>query len=211
LFSLGFVSFFVTGGLSGIFLAQPALDNVLHATYYVVAHFHLGMAVAAIFGVFAATYFWFPKMFGRMMNETLGSVHFWITFVGAYCIFMPMHFVGIAGGVRRYADYTGATYLASLQPLHRFSAIAAFVTGAAQLIFLFNFFWSLRHGELVPNNPWNATTLEWATASPPPPGNFDGKPPNIYRGPYEYSVPGVKEDFIPQNLEPDKIARIEKG
>lgn len=207
LFSLGFVSFFVTGGLSGIFLAQPALDNVLHATYYVVAHFHLVMAVAAIFGVFAATYFWFPKMFGRMMNETLGNIHFWITFVGAYCIFMPMHFVGIAGGVRRYADYTGAAYLASLQPLHRFSAIAAFITGAAQLIFLFNFFWSLRKGKEAPINPWNATTLEWVTASPPPPGNFADNPPIIYRGPYEYSVPGVRDDFIPQNLEPDKIIR----
>ena len=111
LFALGFVSLFVSGGLSGLFLAQPAVDNMLHATYYVVAHFHLVMGVAAIFGIFAATYFWFPKMFGRMMNEPLGKIHFWFTFVGAYCIFMPMHFIGIAGGIRRYADASAVGFL----------------------------------------------------------------------------------------------------
>jgi cytochrome c oxidase subunit 1 len=146
LFALGFVSLFVSGGLSGLFLAQPAVDNLLHGTYYVVAHFHLVMGVAAIFGIFAATYFWFPKMFGRMMNEPLGKLHFWITFVGAYCIFMPMHFLGIAGAIRRYADSTGVQYLASLQPVHYFISIAAFITGAAQLLFIINFFWSLKSG-----------------------------------------------------------------
>ena len=119
LFAIGFVSFFITGGLSGIFLAQPAVDTMLHATYYVVAHFHIVMGVAAIFGIFAATYYWFPKMFGRSMDETLGKLHFWITFAGVYCIFMPMHFLGVAGGIRRYADSSGAKYLAALQPLHR--------------------------------------------------------------------------------------------
>jgi len=211
LFSIGFVSFFVTGGLSGIFLAQPALDNMLHATYYVVAHFHLVMAVAAIFGIFSATYYWFPKMFGRMMNETLGKVHFWLTFVGAYCIFMPMHFVGLYGGIRRYSDFTGADYLAALQPLHVFMTIAAFATASAQLIFFYNFFKSLASGAKAPENPWRATTLEWAIASPPPLDNFAGNFPHVFRGPYEYSVPGAREDFSPQHLPPSDVAGAAEG
>jgi cytochrome c oxidase subunit I len=206
LFAIGFVSFFVTGGLSGIFLAQPAVDTMLHATYYVVAHFHIVMGVAAIFGIFTATYYWFPKMFGRMMNEMLGRLHFWLTFAGAYCIFMPMHFVGIEGGVRRYADSSGAAYLAALQPLHRFMTIAAFVTAAAQLIFFYNFFWSLKRGKKAPMNPWSATTLEWTTASPPPADNFDGRFPSVYRGPYDYSLPGASRDFLPQNVPPEEGA-----
>jgi len=200
LFAMGFVSFFVTGGLSGIFLGQPALDSTLHATYYVVAHFHIVMGVAAIFGIFAATHYWFPKMFGRVMDETLAKLHFWLTFAGAYCIFMPLHFVGIAGGVRRYADFTGVDYLTALLPLHRFVTFAAFATGAAQIIFLYNFFHSLRSGAQAPMNPWDATTLEWTTSSPPPIDNFGGKLPRVYRGPYEYSVPGATVDFLPQNL-----------
>jgi cytochrome c oxidase subunit I len=203
LFAIGFVSFFVTGGLSGIFLAQPAIDTELHATYYVVAHFHLVMAVAAIFGIFAATYYWFPKMFGRKMSDSLGRVHFWLTFVGAYCLFMPMHFVGIAGGIRRYSDYTGAKYLAALQPLHFFMTIAAFVTAAAQLIFFYNFFVSFKKGDIALANPWNATTLEWATSSPPPHDNFAGEFPSVYRSPYQYSVPGAPQDFLPQHLPPE--------
>ena len=211
LFAIGFVSFFVTGGLSGIFLAQPALDSVLHATYYVVGHFHLVMGVASIFGIFAATYYWFPKMFGRMMNETLAKVHFWLTFAGAYCIFMPMHFVGIAGGIRRYADWTGANYLAALQPLHQFMTVAAFITAAAQLLFFYNFFRSLTKGARAPANPWNATTLEWITSSPPPFDNFGGRYPKVYRGPYEYSVPGANQDFLPQNLAPEEVTIDEQG
>jgi cytochrome c oxidase subunit 1 len=205
LFSIGFVSFFVTGGLSGIFLAQPALDNMLHATYYVVAHFHLVMGVAAIFGIFSATYYWFPKMFGRMMNESLGKLHFWFTFVGAYCIFMPMHFMGIYGGIRRYADWSGATYLAALRPMHEFMTIAAIATATAQLIFFYNFFRSLASGAKAAQNPWRGTTLEWATLSPPPFDNFAGAFPRVYRGPYEYSVPGAGEDFIPQHLPPEAV------
>ena len=204
LFALGFVSLFVTGGLSGLFLAQPALDMVLHATYYVVAHFHIIMAMAAIFGIFSATYFWFPKMFGRMLNETMGKLHFWVTFVGAYCIFMPMHFLGIEGAPRRYADFTGVNYLEPLAPLNHFVTIAAFVTGAAQLIFIFNFFWSLKYSRRASRNPWNSTTLEWTTDSPPPPDNFGGRSPAVYRGAYEFSIPGAAEDFIPQNLPPVK-------
>src|SRR6202451_4194858 len=208
LFAIGFDSLFVSGGLSGLFLAQPAIDQYLHATYYVVDHFHLVMGVAAIFGIFAATYFWFPKMFGRMMNEPLGKIHFWFTFVGAYCIFMPMHFVGLAGGIRRYADATGTTYAGVLQPVHMFMTYAAFITGAAQLIFLFNFFWSLKHGAIAGKNPWNATTLEWITDSPPPIDNFGGVYPSVYRGPYEFSVPGYRQDFIPQNLTPEQAALL---
>jgi cytochrome c oxidase subunit I len=207
LYALGFVSLFVSGGLSGLFLAQPAVDNLLHATYYVVAHFHLVMGVAAIFGIFAATYFWFPKMFGRMMNEPLGKIHFWITFVGAYCIFMPMHWVGVAGGIRRYSDPSSLAYGGALQPLHHFMTIAAFITVAAQLIFLFNFFYSLKFGPVVSKNPWNATTLEWTTDSPPPHDNFGGHYPSVYRGPYEFSVPGAQEDYIPQHLQPEQVAR----
>jgi cytochrome c oxidase subunit I len=207
LFGLGFVSLFVSGGLSGLFLAQPAVDNLLHATYYVVAHFHLVMGVAAIFGIFAAIYFWFPKMFGRMMSEPLGKIHFWFTFVGAYLIFMPMHWVGIAGGIRRYADYTAVDFLKPLQPVHVFMTIAAFVTAAAQFIFLYNFFWSLKRGAKASTNPWNATTLEWSTASPPPIDNFGGRYPSVYRGPYEFSVPGATEDFIPQQIAPAQVGR----
>lgn len=199
LFALGFVSVFVTGGLSGLFLAQPAVDSLLHGTYYVVAHFHLVMSMAAIFGIFAATYLWFPKMFGRMMNETLGKAHFWFTFVGAYLIFVPMHFVGLAGGVRRYADFTAVPYLWSLQPLQRFITWAALVTASAQILFLWNLVWSLRRGEKAGKNPWHATTLEWTTASPPPHGNFAGEYPRVYRGPYEFSVPRAKDDFVMQS------------
>src|ERR1700726_1483472 len=207
LFAIGFVSLFVSGGLSGLFLAQPAVDNLLHGTYYVVAHFHLVMGVAAIFGIFAATYFWFPKMFGRMMNEMLGKLHFWFTFVGAYCIFFPMHFIGIEGGIRRYADATGVNYLAALQPVHLFISIAAFVTAFAQIFFFINFFWSLKKGEKAANNPWNATTLEWSIPSPPPFDNFAGHVPVVYRGPYEFSVPGATEDYIPQYLAPERVGK----
>jgi len=203
LFALGFISFFVTGGLSGVFLAQPALDSTLHATYYVVAHFHIVMGVAAIFGIFAATYYWFPKMFGRKMNRALGELHFWLTFLGVYSIFLPMHFVGIAGGIRRYADSTGANYLGALQPLHGFMTVAAFLTAAAQLIFFYNLGRSMSKGEPASANPWNATSLEWAIASPPPPDNFAGCFPTVYRAPYEYSLPACPQDFLPQHLPPE--------
>jgi cytochrome c oxidase subunit I len=199
LFALAFVSVFVTGGLSGLFLAQPVIDSELHATYYVVAHFHLIMSMAAIFGIFAATYFWFPKMFGRMLNETVGKLHFWFTFVGAYLIFFPMHFVGLAGGIRRYADFTALPYLWNLQPLQRFITWAALVTASAQLLFLWNLFWSVWRGEKAANNPWRATTLEWAAPSPAQDANFPVEGPRVYRGPYEFSVPGEAQDFVMQN------------
>jgi cytochrome c oxidase subunit I len=204
LFSIGFVSLFVTGGLSGIFLAQPQVDPMLHATYFVVAHFHMVMGVAAIFGMFAGTYFWFPKMFGRMMNETWGKVHFWTTFIGVYCIFMPMHFIGIEGAIRRYSTWTD-NYLIPMIPVHEFMTIAALFTGAVQFIFLINVFWSMFKGEKATENPWEATSLEWTVPSPPPFDNFGGKHPVVYHGPYEYGVPDAEKDYVMQDS-PEKIA-----
>jgi cytochrome c oxidase subunit 1 len=207
LFAIGFVSLFVSGGLSGLFLAQPAIDLYFHDTYFVVGHFHLIMGVAAIFGIFAATYFWFPKMYGRMMNEGLGKLHFWITFVGVYCIFMPMHYLGVVGNPRRYSDFSANHFLAPLYSIHLFITIAAIVTAAAQLFFILNYFWSMKKGPKAPDNPWNATTLEWTTSTPPPHDNFGGHYPSVYRGPYEFSVPGAAEDFIPQHLTPDQVGK----
>jgi cytochrome c oxidase subunit 1 len=198
LFAIGFVSLFVSGGLSGPFLAQPTLDIPLHDTYFVVGHFHLIMGVAAIFGIFAATYYWFPKMFGRMMSESMGKIHFWITFVGTYAIFMPMHYLGMAGHPRRYSQLTELAYLHPLIPVQKFMTYAAFITIAAQLIFVFNLFWSMYKGAKASDNPWEATTLEWTTATPPPHDNFGGHTPVVHNGPYEYGVPGAARDFVMQ-------------
>src|SRR5436309_1736219 len=199
LFAIGFVSLFVSGGLSGPFLAQPVLDIPLHDTYFVVGHFHLIMGVAAIFGIFAATYYWFPKMFGRMMNERLGQIHFFITLAGTYAIFMPMHYLGLAGQTRRYSQFTEVAYQTKLIPLQTFMTYAAFVTIGVQLVFLFNLFWSMFKGPKASDNPWEATTLEWTTATPPPHDNFGGHTPVVYHGPYEYGVPGAAKDYIMQN------------
>jgi len=195
LFALGFVSVFVSGGLSGFLLAEPSTDIYLHGTYFVVAHFHFVMGVAAMFGIFAATYFWFPKMFGRMMNERLGKWHFWLTFIGVYCVFMPMHYLGIAGNVRRYSAFTD-DYLQPLIPLHRFITVAALFTGAVQLIFLFNLIRSRLRGPAAPANPWEATTLEWSTSSPPPHDNFGGRPPLVTHGPNEYGAAGPRDHVM---------------
>jgi len=198
LFAIGFVSLFVTGGISGPFLAQPVLDIQLHDTYFVPAHFHLIMGVASIFGIFAATYYWFPKMFGRMMSESLARWHFWFSFIGTYAIFMPMHYLGMAGMPRRYSQMTEVAYLHDLIPLQKFITYAAFITIAGQLIFLVNLFWSMFKGKKAVDNPWEATTLEWTTATPPPHDNFGGKTPVVHNGPYEYSVPGAPRDFVMQ-------------
>ena len=198
LFAIGFVSLFVSGGLSGPFLAQPTLDIPLHDTAFVVGHFHLIMGVAAIFGIFAATYYWFPKMFGRMMNETLGKIHFWFTFIGTYSIFMPMHYLGMAGQPRRYSQFTEVAYLHHLIPLNTFITYAAIITIGAQLVFVINLFWSMFKGSKAADNPWDATTLEWTTATPPPHDNFGGKTPVVHNGPYEYGVPGAARDFVMQ-------------
>jgi cytochrome c oxidase subunit I len=204
LFCLGFISVFISGGISGFFLAQPSIDIYLHATYFVVAHFHFVMAVASLFGVFAGTYFWFPKMTGRMMNEALGKLHFWLTFIGVYAIFMPMHYLGLAGNVRRYSAFVD-DYLIPLIPVHKFITIAALLTGAAQFIFLFNLIWSRFKGPIASENPWEATSLEWSTTSPPPFDNFGGKHIVVYNGPNEYGVDNNGTDFVMQTS-PEKIA-----
>jgi len=197
LFCLGFISVFITGGISGFFLAQPSIDTYLHATYFVVAHFHFVMAVAAIFGMFAGTYFWMPKMIGRMMNETLGKIHFWLTFVGVYCIFMPMHYLGLAGNIRRYAAFTD-DYLVPLIPTHQFITIAALATGAAQLIFFYNLVWTRFRGPKAADNPWEATSLEWSTTSPPPFDNFGGRQMVVHHDAYLYGVEGAAADYVMQ-------------
>jgi len=191
LFALGFVSIFVTGGLSGLFLAQPSLDLYLRGTYFVVAHLHMVMGIAALFAVFSATYFWFPKMFGRMMNERMGQIHFWLTFLGAYCTFIPMHFLGLEGLPRRYSSLSETRFGGHLLHLNAFISVVAFVTAAAQLAFLVNFFWSMFKGAPAEANPWQATTLEWGPAG--------AHQPLVYRGAYEYGVSGGTSDFTSQD------------
>ena len=204
LFALGFISMFISGGVSGFFLAQPSIDIMLHATYFVVGHFHMVMGVAAMFGIFAGTYFWFPKMYGRMMNETLGKAHFWLSFVGTYAIFMPFHYLGLAGNVRRYQAFV-VEYMQPLIPVHRFITIAALFTGAAQLIFLYNLIYSRFKGEPAKDNPWQATSLEWSTPTTPPPhNNFGDKLPVVYHDPYQYGVQGSAGDYIMQTS-PEKV------
>ncbi len=206
LFAVGFVSLFVTGGLSGIFLAASPVDLYFHDTYFVIAHFHFVMAAAALFAIFAGTYYWFPKFFGRMMNEALGKIHFALTFLGIYATFYPMHFLGTHGMSRRL--YTPSTYpfLASVQPLDVFISISAFVLGAAQLIFIYNFFHSMLRGPRAERNPWQANTLEWTADSPPPHGNWTTLPV-VYRWPYDYSVPGAADDYLPQTVPATKAGR----
>jgi len=205
LYAIGFVSLFVSGGLSGPFLAQPVLDIPLHDTAFVVGHFHLIMGVAAIFGMFAGMTYWFPKMFGRMMNETWGRIHCLLTLIGTYCIFMPMHYLGMAAQPRRYSQFTEVAYLQHLLPLNRFITYAAILTISAQFIFLINLLWSMFKGPKASDNPWEATTLEWTTATPPPHDNFGGHTPVVYHGPYEYSVPGAPKDYVMQT-DPAQVA-----
>jgi cytochrome c oxidase subunit 1 len=198
LFCLGFISMFVSGGVSGFFLAQPSIDIYLHATYFVVGHFHMVMGVAAIMGIFAGTYFWFPKMTGRMMNETLGKWHFFFTLIGTYAIFMPFHYLGLAGNVRRYSAFTD-DYLVPLLPVHKFITYSALFTGAAQLIFLYNLIHSRFRGPKAPANPWECTSLEWSTPSSPPPfDNFGGQHPVVYHDPYQYGVKSSTGDYLMQ-------------
>ena len=209
LFAIGFVSLFVAGGITGLVLGQTSLDLPMHDTYFVLAHFHLVMGVASIFGMFAAIYFWFPKMFGRFMNERLGQLHFWITLVGVYCIFVPMHTMGIVGMPRRYAQFTEYRFLDTLHPLVVFVSIAAIITVLTQLVFYFNLIWSVFKGKQAGPNPWEATTLEWTTDSPPPHDNFAGVLPVVYRGPYEFAVPGAPNDYVMQT-EPDASEQTER-
>ncbi len=201
LFALAFIVTFINGGLTGLFLGNVVVDVPLAQTMFVVAHFHMVMGVAPILVVFGAIYHWYPKVTGRMLNEAMGRFHFWVTFLGAYLIFFPMHYVGLVGVPRRYPEIGETAFVPpSVHTLNEFITIAELTVGFAQMVFLFNLLWSIRHGRPAGDNPWRATTLEWQTAGTPPPhGNFGKELPVVYRWDYDYSVPGAPEDFIPQN------------
>jgi len=203
LFAIGMVSLFITGGLTGLFVANTAIDMMVHDTYFVVAHFHLVMGSAAFFGFLCGVYHWFPKMFGRTMNTTLGYVHFWLTILGVYLVFFPMHFLGLSGLPRRYYSFTTFDTFNIYPDLNMFISIAAILTFSAQLVFLYNFFRSIFFGKPAAQNPWRSTTLEWSTPVQAVEGNWPGDVPSVYRWPYDYSVPGAAEDFIPQIAERD--------
>jgi len=206
LFAIGFVFTFINGGLTGIFLGNVIVDVPLSDTYFVVAHFHMVMAVSPILAVFGAVYHWYPKITGRMLNDGMGKFHFWVTFVGLYCIYYPMHYLGIMGVPRRYYANEGANGLPdwipeSAQLVNVGITIAAIVVASVQLVFLYNLYISATRGKPAGGNPWGATTLEWQTPDTPPThGNFGKELPSVYRWAYDYSVPGAEEDFIPQNV-----------
>ena len=200
LFAIGLVSFFISGGLTGIFLGNASLDINLHDTYFVVAHFHLVMGSAAIFGMLCGVYHWFPKMFGRMMNEKLGYLHFWFTFIGAYLVFFPMHFMGLDGVPRRYYAFTEFSYMDKWLTLNVFITAAAIMASIAQLFFLYNFVVSIFWGKKATQNPWESNTLEWTAPVEHLHGNWPGEIPTVYRWPYDYSKPGHDTDFIPQTV-----------
>jgi len=204
LFAIGFIVTFLNGGLTGMFLGNVVVDVPLSDTMFVVAHFHMVMGVAPIMVIFGAIYHWYPKITGRMFNDLLAKLHFWITFLGAYLIFFPMHYLGLLGVPRRYFEMGETAFVpASTVTLNEFITITALVVGAAQFLFLFNMFWSLRYGRPAGGNPWRATTLEWQTPETPPAhGNWGRELPVVYRWAYDYSVPGAAEDFIPQNQPP---------
>lgn len=200
LFALGFIVTFVNGGLTGLFLGNVVVDVPLSDTMFVVAHFHMVMGVAPIMVIFGAIYHWYPKITGRMLNEAMGQIHFWVTFIGAYAVFFPMHYVGLVGVPRRYFEIGEPAFLtAPVDGLNAFISSAALIVGAVQVLFLFNIFWSLRRGRAAGGNPWRAASLEWHTPETPPRhGNWD-ELPNVYRWAYDYSVPGAPEDYIAQN------------
>ena len=200
LFSIGLVSTFVTGGLTGVILGDSALDINVHDTYFVVAHFHIVMGLSAIFGMFAGVYHWFPKMYGRMMNKSMGYAHFWLTFITAYGVFFPMHFLGMAGLPRRYYSNTAFPMFDNLADINVLITYFAIIGGIAQLIFIFNFFYSIWRGPKASQNPWRANSLEWTTPVEHLHGNWPGDMPIVYRWAYDYSKPGYDEDFVPQNV-----------
>jgi cytochrome c oxidase subunit I len=208
LFAIGFIFTFINGGLTGLFLGNVTIDLPLSDTMFVVAHFHMVMAIAPILVVFGAIYHWYPKITGRMLDDTMGKIHFWITFVGSYAIYYPMHYLGFMGVPRRYYAIQGTNFIPeSAHSLNVAITIAALVVGAAQLLFLYNLISSYFRGRPSGGNPWNATTLEWQTPDTPPThGNFGKDLPAVYRWAYDYSVPGVREDFIPQNVAPNEVA-----
>jgi len=200
LFSIGLVSTFITGGLTGIILGDSTLDINVHDTYFVVAHFHLVMGISALYGMFAGIYHWYPKMFGRMMNKNLGYVHFWVTAITAYGVFFPMHFIGLAGLPRRYYTNTNFPLFDDLQNVNVLITVFAIIGGTFQLVFLYNFFSSIFYGKRTVQNPWKSNTLEWTAPIEHIHGNWPGELPEVHRWPYDYSKPGHEEDFIPQNV-----------
>jgi cytochrome c oxidase subunit 1 len=196
--ALAFVAMFVIGGLSGIFMAATPVDVYIHDTYFIVGHIHYVLFMSSIFGIFGAIYFWFPKMFGRMMNEPWGKVHFALTFLFSNCTFYPMHIIGVGGHPRRYYDSTVYDVFQHLQPLNEFMSISAILLGLTQFIFVANFAYSLFWGPKAERNPWHSNSLEWSAASPPPHGNFGDELPVVHRGPYEYGHPEAENDYLPQ-------------
>ncbi|WP_432713777.1 cytochrome c oxidase subunit I [Pedobacter sp.] len=200
LFAIGFVSFLISGGLTGLFLGNATIDINVHDTYFVVAHFHLVMGCASIFGMLAGVYHWYPKLFGRMMNPKLGYLHFWVTFICAYMVFFPMHFMGLDGVPRRYYAFTEFEYMQKWLNINKVISWSAVVAGMGQIAFLYNFFHSIFWGEKAVQNPWRSNTLEWTTPVEHHHGNWPGEIPHVYRWPYDYSKPNHDEDFIPQNI-----------
>jgi cytochrome c oxidase subunit 1 len=201
LFSIGMVSTFIAGGLTGIILANSALDIQVHDTYFVIAHFHMVMGVSAIFAMLAGVYHWFPRLFGRMMNTKLGYFHFWVTFICAFGVFIPMHYVGLAGAPRRYYEYTEfPMFQGGVMDLNVIITVFACIGGAVQVVFTYNFFHSIWRGQKAPENPWHSNTLEWTAPMKQMHGNWPGPIPTVYRWPYDYSKPGKLEDYVPQNV-----------
>lgn len=200
LFSIGMVSTFISGGLTGIILGDSTLDINVHDTYFVIAHFHLVMGISALYGMFAGIYHWFPKMYGRMMNKNLGYIHFWVTAVCSYGVFLPMHFIGMAGLPRRYYTNSAFPMFDDMVDVNILITMFALVGAAFQLIFLFNFFYSIFYGKKASQNPWRATSLEWTTPVEHIHGNWPGEIPEVHRWPYDYSKPGYEEDFVPQTV-----------
>src|SRR6266404_2246816 len=208
LFAIGFVSLFLAGGISGIFLTGRDFAAAAVSDEFITGHFHLVMGVAATFAILGALFFWFPKLFGRRLNESLGKLHFWLTFAGVYLVFMPMHWLGLLTHANLYSGSRIAAISAMVAPIRAFITVVAILLVLAQGIFLFNFLWSLFRGEKIQErNPWRATTLEWSVSSPPPADDFGATDPLVYRGAYEFSVPGVAEDFVPQHLSPEEVAK----
>ena len=200
LFAIGFVSTFITGGLTGIILGDSALDINVHDTYFVVAHFHLVMGISALYGMLAGMYHWFPIMFGKMMNKNLGYVHFWVTAISAYGVFFPMHFIGMAGLPRRYYTNSNFPLFDDLADTNQIITMFAIMGASIQLVFLYNFIYSMFYGKKAPQNPWKSTTLEWTASQKHIHGNWQGNIPEVHRWPYDYSKPGYKEDFVPQHI-----------
>ena len=200
LFAIGFVSTFITGGLTGIILGDSALDINVHDTYFVVAHFHLVMGISALYGMLAGIYHWYPILFGKMMNKNLGYIHFWVTAISAYGVFFPMHFIGMAGLPRRYYTNSNFPLFDDLADTNQIITMFALMGAAVQLVFLYNFIYNIFYGKKAPQNPWKSTTLEWTASQKHIHGNWQGKIPEVHRWPYDYSKPGYKEDFVPQHI-----------